>query len=81
MCEPMYKINDLKQKSSSELIDLLASMGYGSPSTSNDTRRAMVHEYGKFNGPKTFKHFAKIVVHVNNSELFDYGVRIFLQPF
>jgi len=82
----MFRLHELKKLTSGELINLLAGLGYGKPfcADGSDKRCAFVYEYGKFNGPTVYNHYAKIVVSMDNgdnNEMFDYGVRVFVEPF
>lgn len=72
-----YSFNDIKNTTSQELIDLLSDLGYGTRyNQPGDLRTAQIYETGTFT--KTGESYAKIVVHVDDSLLFDYGVRLFV---
>lgn len=63
--------------SSQDLINLLASMGFGkSYNPQGDTRTAELIETGKFSN--SGKTYAKIVVKVNDSSVYDYGIRLWM---
>ena len=65
----------VKQKSSAELIDLLAARGFGAPYGGEDDKRtACVTETGTF--ARSGKSYAKIVVQVDDDDTYDYGARL-----
>ena len=72
------KCSEVLKLTSQQLIDLLASLGYGAPHSPSDKRDASVHETGFFT-TRTGKHkgYAKVVVVCKGSDTVeDYGVRL-----
>lgn len=75
----MLKYTDIKDMTSPQLIDLLASMGFGSLYSTSDTRTARIAEYGEFTVSRVC--YAKIVVSVKNDVIDDYGARVIIDGF
>lgn len=76
MC--LYRIADINNMSPPELIDLLASLGLGTCyDPISDKRTAYINETGTFT--RTGKTFVKIVVRVNNTSMYDYGAKLWVE--
>jgi hypothetical protein len=70
----MYTTNYIFKLSSEDLINVLADMGYGKRYQIEDKRVARVADVGYFT--KTKQSFVKIVVCVDDTTVYDYGVRV-----